>query len=432
MAGPLAGGPAGPIPAASFAPVAAVTFRERLLIATLFITVLVSSIAFIEPSPHDFLIAPLAIIALAAGIRFHRILLVPFLLLLAWNFFGMMTLLNVPAQKEAVQYAVTSIYLAGAALLFAMLFADNTMSRLAAMRSGYVLTAAFTALCGAAGYFQLFPGAETFTLYGRALGTFKDPNVFAPFLILPALMLLERMISRRIDLASMMFTGIILLGLLVAFSRGAWFHFAVSLMVVIALDFLTAQTPAARMRILGLTFAGMAAVVVLVVILLATTSIGSMLAERAQLIQSYDVGTGGRFRLQELALLSVLNYPNGMGPFEFSRIHGLQQHNVYLQAFLVYGWAGGMAYILLVLSTVWIGLRSALMRTPWQGYAIAAIGAFIGLMMEGFIIDTDHWRHFYLIMGIVWGLAAAGRRARQQRPPFASPQHDAALTVALR
>jgi hypothetical protein len=110
-----------------------------------------------------------------------------------------------------------------------------------------------------------------------------------------------------------------------------------------------------------------------------------------------------------------------MGPFEFARIHGLQQHNVYLQAFLVYGWAGGMAYILLLISTVWAGLRSAFTRTPWQGYAIAALGAFFGEIVEGFIIDTDHWRHFFLILGIVWGLAAASRQFKWKRLNLTSP-----------
>jgi hypothetical protein len=26
---------------------------------------------------------------------------------------------------------------------------------------------------------------------------------------------------------------------------------------------------------------------------------------------------------------------------------------------------------------------------------------------EGFVIDTDHWRHFFLLLGLIWGLAAA-------------------------
>ena len=423
IAAPLGSVASGSMPAATFAPPAAVSFRERLLIVTLFITVLASSIAFIEPSPHDFMVGPLAIVAVAAGIRFHRILIVPFLLLLAWNFFGLMSLLEVPGREKTIQYAATSVYLAIAALLFAMIFADNTMPRLKAMRSAYILAAAFAAICGAAGYFHLFPGADMFTLYDRAMGPFKDPNVYSPFLILPALMLIEPMLTRRIEAGAAIFTGIILFGLLLGFSRGAWFHFAVSLAIVIIFSALTAATPKVRMRIVGLTLAGIAIVAILLVVLLSLKSISGMLEQRAQLIQSYDVGTGGRFRLQELAVTSVLNFPNGMGPFEFARVHGLQQHNVYLQSFLVYGWSGGMSYVLLLLSTLWVGLRSAVTRTPWQGYAICALGAFFGEMAEGFIIDTDHWRHFFLILGIVWGLAAASRVAKRQKPMVAmTPQ----------
>jgi O-antigen ligase len=415
MAAPVAG--FAPSLADYGAPAAQATFRERVLLTTLFITVLASSVAFIEPSPHDGLMGVLAIVALAAGIRFHRIFIVPFALLLLWNFFGLMTLLNVPDREKTIQYAVTSVYLAVAALLFAMIFADKTMPRMAVMAKAYVLTAALAAVCGTIGYFHLFPGSDMFTLYGRALGMFKDPNVYGPFLILPALFLIERMVSRRIDMISVMFTGVILFGLLLGFSRGAWFNFAVGLLAVIALDFLTAPTPKARIRILGMSAAGAAALVVLLVILLSFGSIGKMFMERAQLIQSYDVGTGGRFRLQELAVTAVLNFPNGMGPFEFSRIYGLQQHNVYLQAFLVYGWAGGLSYIMLLLTTLWVGFRTAIVRTPWQGYAIAAVGTFLGVVLEGFIIDTDHWRSFYLVMGVIWGLAAATKAARHKTPP---------------
>ena len=412
------------IPAAAYAPSApayvqstAVPFRERLLLGVLYLTVLLSSVAFIEPSPHDVLMGLLAIVGLAAGMRFQRLLVLPFLLLLAWNIAGLMALMHVPEQDKTIQFAATSVYLAIAAMLFAMLFAQNTMARLATMRSAYVLTAAIIAIVGAAGYFHAFPGAEIFTRNDRALGAFKDPNVYGPFLILPAMMLLERMIRQRIELSGLILLGLILFGELLSFSRGAWFHFGVSLLVVIGMALLTAPTPKARMRVINMTIAGIGAMAVLLVILLSIDSIGSMFKNRAQLIQSYDVGQGGRFLLQEKALASVLDFPNGMGPFEFARVHGLQQHNVYLQAFLVYGWAGAMSYFLLLTSTVWVGFRTAMIRTPWQGYAIAALGAFIGEMAEGFVIDTDHWRHFYLILGIIWGLAAATRAAQTQKAP---------------
>ena len=390
-------------------------FRERLLTAVLFITVLASCVAFIEPSLHDCLIGLLAIAAVAAGVRFHRILLIPFTLLIIWNVFGMLSLLNVPGREKTEQYAATSVYLAIAALLFALIFADKTMVRMATMRKAYVIAAIIAALCGTAGYFHLFPGAGMFTLYDRAMGPFKDPNVYGPFLILPALMLLERMLTQRIDLRSLIATGIIMFGLLLSFSRGAWFNFSVGLLIVIVFSLFTAPTPKVRTRIVTISVLGIAALAVILVFLLTATSLHRMFETRAQLIQSYDVGSGGRFVLQELAIGSVLKFPNGMGPFEFARVFGLQQHNVYLQAFLVYGWGGGFAYVLLVLTTLWLGFANALKRTPWQGYAITAVGTFLGVVLEGFIIDTDHWRSFFLVLGVIWGLAAATRASARQR-----------------
>ena len=172
---------------------------------------------------------------------------------------------------------------------------------------------------------------------------------------------------------------------------------------------------APRFRIFGLSAASVVSVAALLAILLSFNSIGGMFVERAQLIQNYDVGSGGRFRLQELALEALLKFPNGMGPFEFARVHGLQQHNVYLQAFMVYGWIGGMAYILLLAATFWVAMRSVFVRTPWQPYLITALAAFVGEVLEGFVIDTDHWRHFFLLLGMIWGLAAATLNQTRQR-----------------
>ena len=393
----------------------ATPLAERILLVVLFVTVLTSSVAFIEPSPHDALMGVLALMCLVVGVRFTRTLTVPLILLIVWNASGLLSLTNVLDQEKTVQYAATSVYLAVAAILFACLFATNTMPRLTTMRIAYVATACFAAILGAIGYFNLFPGAEAmFAKIGRANGAFKDPNVFGPFLIWPALFTIDRLLARRLALADIVVAGILLFGLLLSFSRGAWFHFVVSAMVMVALALLTAPTPKARLRIFTLTALAAVALAALLLVLLSFDSIGGMFKERAQLIQSYDVGSGGRFRLQELALSAVLNFPNGMGPFEFARVYGLQQHNVYLQAFLVYGWTGAMAYILLMVSTILVGLRASFARTPWQPYLITALAAFVGEVAEGFVIDTDHWRHFFLLLGMVWGLSAATfREARQ-------------------
>jgi O-antigen ligase/polysaccharide polymerase Wzy-like membrane protein len=409
---------AGNIAARSYAPAtaAAAPLRERILLCVLFVTVLASSVAIVEPSPHDGLMGLLALAALIAGVRFDRTLLVPFVLLLLWNLGGLWALFRVIGEEKTIQYAGTSVYLAVAAMVFAALFAQNTMPRLTTMRIAYVATAVAASLLGIAGYFNIGSTGELLAPGGRALALFKDPNVYSPFLIWPALFTLDRMVARRIHLTDVIVAGILLFGLLLSFSRGAWFHFAVSALVMITLAFVTAPTNRERLRVLTLSAVALGLLAAFLVFLLSFSSISTMFTERAQLIQSYDVGSGGRFQLQELAIGSVLNFPGGMGPFEFSRVNGLQQHNVYLQAFLVYGWGGAMAYILLLLSTVLIGLRAVFVRTPWQPYLITAIAAFIGEMAEGFVIDTDHWRHFFLLLGMIWGLAAATSKFLRQQP----------------
>lgn len=78
---------------------------------------------------------------------------------------------------------------------------------------------------------------------------------------------------------------------------------------------------------------------------------------------------------------------------------------------MVYPWVGGVSYILLVLATFAVALRTVFVTTPWQPYLIVSLATFVGEALEGFIIDTGRWRHFFLILVS----AAATYRYRRQR-----------------
>jgi hypothetical protein len=54
-----------------------------------------------------------------------------------------------------------------------------------------------------------------------------------------------------------------------------------------------------------------------------------------------------------------------------------------------------------------LGLRHALARGAAQPLFLVAYACFVGNVCEGLIIDIDHWRHFYLLMAMVWGMMAA-------------------------
>jgi hypothetical protein len=388
---------------------------QRLLNLVLFVTALTSSIAFIEPSPHDGLMIVLLVMCVGASVGFDRKLIPLLLLTLLWLVGGLMSLVQVGDQAKDIQYAGTSIYLGIAGVMFACLFCDGDLRRLAIVRRGYILAALIATAAGFIGFFHLLPGADIFLDNDRVSATFKDPNVYGPFLIFPIVWLLISLLVRGIRLFDVAVLMILLGGLLLSFSRGAWGHFAISALVGVAIVLAVTPDPRMRARIVVLGLFGATAVALLVVALASISSVHDMIVERAKAIQPYDVGPGGRFWQQELALNAILDNPNGLGPFEFFRIFGLQQHNVYMQGFLVYGWLGGAAYLALVAITLVFGLLNVAVPTPWQYCLITAYAVFAGEAFEGLIVDTDHWRHFFLVLGMVWGLGAATINFRRRQ-----------------
>lgn len=413
-------------------PKSSAAFAERLLNLVLFVTILLSCIAFIEPSPHDVMMLVLLVACVAARVPFDRKLAPLLVLIVLWVAGGAMSLLQVASiedlhpvlNQNAIQYFGTTAYMGSAAIMFACLFSDGDLVRLRALHRAYLIAAVFATIAGCIGFFHLIPHSDIFLflsddgLSARVKATFKDPNVYGPFLIFPLLMLLLRMLTEKLTLLSVALSLLMLTGLLLSFSRGAWIHFMLSAAVAIAVAFLSAPNTRVRTRIAGLMLLSAIALAIFVAILLSIGSIHDMFLERAKPLQPYDIaGSGGRFALQELALGDILEHPNGMGPFQFANasIGGGQQHNVYMQTFLVDGWLGGATYMTLVLLTLFIGFRNAFLRTPWQLYLIAAFGAYVGEIGEEIIIDTDHWRHFFLLLGLIWGLSVANINYRRMQ-----------------
>ena len=74
------------------------------------------------------------------------------------------------------------------------------------------------------------------------------------------------------------------------------------------------------------------------------------------------------------------------------------------------GWLSGACYPALVFVTVLTGFRYIFVRVPWQPTYLAIFAAFLGTVGESFIIDTDHWRHFWMMLGVMWGMFVAAER----------------------
>jgi hypothetical protein len=373
------------------------------------------AIVFIEPSPYELVTLTATILFFATGLRLRLVFMPLLLLLVLLNVgytIGAIPFLNEP---EVASWIATSWYMAVTVIFFAMVISEDTAARLDMLRRGLIVGALIAATTGIAGYFNLVPGGhDLLTLYERARGTFKDPNVLGAFLILPALFALQSVVSDRFgkSFRSTIAFGIMALAILLAFSRAAWGGLVITSVFMLALMVLTSQSRAQRSRIIVMAVVAVIAVVALLAVLLSFDSIGEMFRQRASFDQSYDEGRFGRFGRHILGADMALDLPFGIGPLQFHNYFPEDTHNSYLNAFMSGGWIAGICYPALVFITVIMGFRHVFVRVPWQRAYLAIFAAFLGTVGESFVIDTDHWRHFWMMLGAMWGMFAATQRYR--------------------
>jgi hypothetical protein len=373
------------------------------------------AIVFIEPSPYELVTLAAAIIFYATGLRL-RLAFMPLLLLLFLLNVGY-TIGAVPFldKSEVANWIATSWYMAVTVMFFAMVISEDTAARLDMLRRGLIAGGLVAATAAIAGYFNLVPGGhDLLTLYERGRGTFKDPNVLGAFLILPALFALQSVVSDNIgkSFRSTIVLGIMTLAILLAFSRAAWGGLVITSAFMLAMMVLTSRSRAQRSRIIVMAVIAAIVAVMLIAALLSFDSIGEMFKQRASFDQSYDEGRFGRFGRHILGADMALDLPFGIGPLQFHNYFPEDTHNSYLNAFMSGGWIAGVCYPALVFVTVIMGFRHAFVRVPWQRAYLAVFAAFLGTVGESFVIDTDHWRHFWMMLGAMWGMFAAAQRYR--------------------
>jgi len=391
---------------------------ERLRSLLLWLIGFSGAFVFIEPSPYEY-IGVIAIVLFAATGLSLRPSLAPLVLLLILLNVGYATsVVQVSDQSKPVIWVFISAFLAATAIFYASMLGTNTQRRLELLMRGYLAAALIASLAAVAGYFHLLGGAlDMFVLYDRARGTFNDPNVLGAFLVLPGLLVLQRMLAGRRLIRSTLMLLLMLAALLLSFSRGAWGQFAFAAALMMALTFVTSRSSGERLRILVVAVLGLVAVVVFVAALLSIPQVADLFKERATLEQSYDVGRFGRFRRYLLGADLALDHPLGIGPLQFARYFTEDAHNTFLNAFMSGGWLSGFAYLTLSVVTVAMDKRFVFVRTPWQPIYHAVYAAYVGTVAESAIIDIDHWRHYFLILGVLWGLMAVSRPYLAQIPP---------------
>ncbi|MGI9355434.1 MAG: O-antigen ligase family protein [Rhizobiaceae bacterium] len=402
-------------PAISTAPAVPRITAGRLSRWTVALCAFLGAFVIREPAPYEVVLAAVMVAFLLFGMRLSSLSVTLATLFALFNMGSLLSMFTMSDLKEVPLYLAVSFFL-GLTAVFWCATIEADMARIRSVMRGYVAGAAITSLLGIAGYFNAFPGSVSFTTYGRASGAFQDPNVFGPFLIFPTLYLVYGLIYRSPSLAPVRAALLLVLlaGIFLSFSRGAWGGLALSGITLYALLIATEQSSQKRARLLLIAGVGVLALALLLAVALQFDAVYSMFEQRARVVQEYDGARLGRFARHAIGFQWALEKPLGIGPLEFGYALGEDTHNIWLKSLMAYGWLGFASYLVMTIITLVGGARLLGRKRAWQPYLICAWSVFVAHLVVAWVIDIDHWRHVYLIIGMIWGCMAL--EVRQKHP----------------
>ncbi|MEN0011916.1 MAG: O-antigen ligase family protein, partial [Solirubrobacteraceae bacterium] len=369
---------------------------------------LLSGVVKIEPAPPDGVFAVIIAIAVVSGrLRIDRIpapvagLLAA---LVSLNVLSFAAALNI---GTGIRFVAITLYV----ILFGIWLAGyadrDTRGRRIVI--AWLWIAVISALLGSLAL-QLgsFPARDWFIGDGasRADALFKDPNVYGPFLVPISVILLEEMISPRLlrirAFPGFLMLAILIVGLIFSFSRAAWANMLMATAIMLAIKLLRRRHTARIMRILG----GLAIVGMIVLAVVVLTGKAGFIGERAQL-QGYD---SKRFSAQHFGVDIAEHYPFGVGPGNFQYHYPVETHSTYVRVLAEQGILAEVVWIGLCLVTLGFGLSNAIAGRNAAGIGSAALlGSWVGLLFNSAVVDTLHWRHLWVVAGLIWAATLTGR-----------------------
>jgi O-antigen ligase len=370
---------------------------------------LLLGIVRIEPAPVDAVFAVIIAIGIVTGRINLRSAPLWMLALL-----GAFVALNLLACIEAEEIGEAAFFLS--ITVYCLLLGVWTSSfvrspdRARTVLVCYLAVSVVSALVSTLALYVTFPASELFTAFEvtRARGLFKDPNVYGPFLVVAAILLLVEILEPRLlkvrTLFKLLMLGILCVGVFTAYSRAAWLNIGVAVAVLLAV------LPFRRggvQRAVGLMIAvviGLAAVVTVV----ALTGSGDFVEERAR-YQTYD---NDRFGGQELGLQLARRHPIGIGPGQYEVVLPIAAHSTYIRTLTEQGVLGFVLWVAIALGTLLLALRNVIEgRSTFGLPAIALLAAWCGILANSLFVDTLHWRHLWIVAGLIWAASYARPQA---------------------
>ncbi|QUG42563.1 O-antigen ligase family protein [Psychrobacillus sp. INOP01] len=365
----------------------------------LFFTLAVSSFVVIEPSPYDLLIILLLIIGFTFSIySFSKEMVFPIIILSIFLISNILSLFFIKTIGPSIFFTAITFYLALTWIGIIGLSKRITRIRLQFILHGYLISACLSAIIGILAFLNLIPFSDLFLMYGRAKALFKDPNVFGPFLVMPALFSLSMTERKDMPLKKKMFyylTFLILIAaVIISFSRAAWGNLFISLFIYLFLF----KVNLFKRRIHTVLFIVIAGIPIILFII-QTPLIEDLLVSRLS-FQNYD---NERFGTQLAAFESGISNPLGIGSGQSENTFKYSPHSLYARVFTENGVIGILSFSFFLIVSTFKALSSYWSSKREDGvFYVVIFASLIGLAFNSFFVDTLHWRHFWLLLALAW------------------------------
>ena len=368
------------------------------------VAVALGVLAVFEPSPGDIAVVLLFVVGLFTGnLCWSRKLTLPFMLL------GLFVLANLASLCYAIDPAIGALYFAITLfMVVSWIFLVGLLMKheergLRAVMLAFTVGGVVSALLAVFSYFNLAPFGEWVLFYDRIKGFFKDPNVFAPYLVIVAVYALHRALPagalgrRLLWSASCLVASV---GVLLCYSRAGWMNYVVTLLLFFLFTSISKRGVGSSRR--NLVYFAIFAAIISSAFAYAMTipQIGEVLSYRTEM-QAYDAD---RFTNFISALRLGLSNPLGVGPGQSFLTLDYATHNLYLRTFSENGVLGFLTFTAFALATL---IRSLVLSQKAANliqrslFALVA-AALCGALLNSFTIDTLHWRHLWLLLALGW------------------------------
>ena len=371
-------------------------------------SLITSSVVLFEPAPTDLLFAAaFGLLVVGRSVRVQRELPLLYAFSLGFIAANLAPLLLAEYRMEGIKSCAITLY---------MLMIVWTWSSLIVMQGDaffrrschlFFLSAVMSSALCALAILHVLPGYEYFFLstLKRLKGLFKDPNVFAPYMISAFFVCLAGELERgRIRTTRALAACAVALMAFLSFSRAAWLNFALTTAVFGILMVIFAERRTRKLILLAATI-GLPILCAIFFVVLHAFDLLDFLGQRLQM-QRYDVD---RFSTQAEAVRVAFRHPLGLGPGQYSghtsRVD-IAAHNVFVKVLAENGFLGFVCFVGLLVSFMLRMVQGVLRFPAARPWFAAFLAIALATAVNSMFIDSLHWRHLFLVMGFGYGLYA--------------------------